>query len=342
MACLAIVNIVAEMTSRVNFGAPVSYGLSLAGVAFIYLGLRKYDGSYYGGDQRIWIIVGLSFIVFMAYSFFNVEMLIQLVSHAIVITVLYLMCLYQLFILRRIRRGEIGRTMLGVVMIISMYIFIIRATLLSISYDYSTAMGSTTIAILVGMALIITNILYLVAIYLMSIERKKAQLENLSHIDPVTTTLNLRGFENHVMAIEARQNRRGGYLAVLCFRIDNFKDALDFKGSSTADQLLMQFVANVVQEIRIEDCFARLNSNEFIVLIDDCDKETAIGLAQLIASKFEEDSISTWPSSVSCSLAIGEGEGLSLDMLIKRCQQRLQSKTQFMKRIELVEYLVED
>ena len=86
----------------------------------------------------------------------------------------------------------------------------------------------------------------------------------------------LTGMPNRILLVEqlvralARARRRPGYhYAILSVNIDNFKMYYDSLGHAQADQLVVALSRRLQEALRMGDSIARLESDEFVVLLDD-------------------------------------------------------------------------
>jgi len=88
--------------------------------------------------------------------------------------------------------------------------------------------------------------------------------------DPLTGLPNRLLFCEQLLRSLARARRRSGYhFAVLGVNLDNFKMINDSLGHGVADQLLVSIAHRLQEVLRMGDTVARLESDEFVVLLDD-------------------------------------------------------------------------
>lgn len=88
--------------------------------------------------------------------------------------------------------------------------------------------------------------------------------------DPMTGLPNRILFTEQLLRSLARARRRAGYhYAVLIVHIDNFKIIYDSLGHVAADQFVVTVARKLQEALRMGDSIARLESDEFVLLLDD-------------------------------------------------------------------------
>jgi diguanylate cyclase (GGDEF)-like protein/putative nucleotidyltransferase with HDIG domain len=88
----------------------------------------------------------------------------------------------------------------------------------------------------------------------------------MSRTDPLTDSLNRRGFEERVRGELADALRSGRPLALVLLDLDNFKSVNDLHGHAAGDDLLCWVAETTQRTIREMDTFGRLGGDEFAVL----------------------------------------------------------------------------
>jgi len=106
---------------------------------------------------------------------------------------------------------------------------------------------------------------------------------------------------------EISRARRGKYpLSVLMLDIDQFRQINDRYGHSTGDAVLAEFASLIQANLRESDIFARLAGEEFVVLLPDCDVDTATETAQRMRNLVARQTFST-PANEEVSFTISIG-----------------------------------
>ena len=98
------------------------------------------------------------------------------------------------------------------------------------------------------------------------------QLRHHSSRDELTSLLNRRTFTRQLTDIV---NARQGEHALLFIDLDRFKVVNDSCGHHAGDRLLVQASQNIQSVIPAQDILARIDGDEFAVLLQNCDQQTA-------------------------------------------------------------------
>jgi diguanylate cyclase (GGDEF)-like protein len=94
-----------------------------------------------------------------------------------------------------------------------------------------------------------------------------AELEARIDIDPLTETLNRRGFEREIRRSLAYIKRYGTAAALIYLDLDEFKPVNDRHGHAAGDAVLKAVAAALVRQVRASDVVARIGGDEFVVLL---------------------------------------------------------------------------
>jgi diguanylate cyclase (GGDEF)-like protein len=92
-------------------------------------------------------------------------------------------------------------------------------------------------------------------------------LEARIDIDPLTDTLNRRGFERELRRSLAYVKRYSTGAALIYVDLDGFKPVNDRHGHSAGDAVLKAVAASLVRSVRASDVVARYGGDEFVVLL---------------------------------------------------------------------------
>jgi diguanylate cyclase (GGDEF)-like protein len=134
-----------------------------------------------------------------------------------------------------------------------------------------------------------------------------ANLEATLDIDPLTETLNRRGFERELKRSLAYVKRYGATAALIYLDLDDFKPVNDRHGHAAGDAVLKAVAAALSSRVRASDVVARIGGDEFAVLLwniseqDACAKAAALEAAAYAAPV-------VWGRS---TLAVGASAGVT-------------------------------
>jgi len=115
--------------------------------------------------------------------------------------------------------------------------------------------------------------------------RKK--LFHQAQTDPLTKTLNRRGFMEQGEKELKRAQRHHTDLAVLILDIDLFKIINDKHGHATGDRALITFTQACSETLRDIDVLGRIGGDEFAVLLPNTTSEEALIVAERIRQAIE-------------------------------------------------------
>jgi len=100
-----------------------------------------------------------------------------------------------------------------------------------------------------------------------ALERELARVSQLIRTDPLTSTLNRRGFEETYAAEYARALRSGDVLTVAMLDVDDFKLINDRYGHQAGDTALKHLSEVLRETLRPTDAIARYGGEEFAILL---------------------------------------------------------------------------
>jgi diguanylate cyclase (GGDEF)-like protein len=192
------------------------------------------------------------------------------------------------------------------------------------------------------------NTLYLAVVNIMSlmlavgfmtvaIEQLQRLLEQRANLDPLTGTLNRRGFTERYMHEVARMKREPDILALLSIDLDHFKTINDQFGHATGDKVLIHVTGMIRHALRETDTLGRFGGEEFIVLLP----RTGIATAQTVAQRIQHllgvvrtDGLPVCTASIG--IAAQHTAGATLDSLLAAADRALYAaKAAGRNRIEL-------
>lgn len=148
----------------------------------------------------------------------------------------------------------------------------------NIEFDYLSynSVIDLTLQILLGFGMVIVLLEQVLIDAKIANEKLKAaheKLEELAHVDPLTTALNRHAFHGYLKRNgDASQSVSG---CVGFFDIDDLKTVNDIYGHAVGDIVIRAVVRAIREIIRAEDLIFRWGGDEFFVLMIGLDSETA-------------------------------------------------------------------
>jgi diguanylate cyclase (GGDEF)-like protein len=94
-----------------------------------------------------------------------------------------------------------------------------------------------------------------------------SDLESRIDVDPLTETLNRRGFERELKRTLAYVKRYAANATLIYLDLDEFKPVNDRHGHAAGDAVLKAVAAALIGEVRASDVVARIGGDEFAVLL---------------------------------------------------------------------------
>jgi diguanylate cyclase (GGDEF)-like protein len=139
----------------------------------------------------------------------------------------------------------------------------------------------------------------------------------------------------------AESQQYGEPAALLLCDLDNFKRLNDTYGHPVGDQALIAFGRIMVESLRKEDVCGRVGGEEFACLLNDCDEQTALEIAERIRRSFSQLSIlEPGLLSVSIGVVTTRESGHDLSRLLSEADQALYgAKDQGRNRVQTLRSL---
>jgi diguanylate cyclase (GGDEF)-like protein len=143
------------------------------------------------------------------------------------------------------------------------------------------------------------------------LEASRARITDLEvrvDIDPLTDTLNRRGFERELKRSLAYVKRYGTSAALIYVDLDQFKPVNDRHGHAAGDAVLKAIAAALVRSVRASDLVARIGGDEFAVLLWNVDGAAAAAKAAGLEAAVYSTPVQ-WGAS---TLVVGASAGVAL------------------------------
>ena len=121
------------------------------------------------------------------------------------------------------------------------------------------------------------------------------ELEARIDVDPLTETLNRRGFERELTRSLAYVKRYAVSAALVYLDLDDFKPVNDRHGHAAGDAVLKAIAATLVRHVRASDVVARIGGDEFVVLLWNVKRRSRSGIPSRKARAFSKCSRAPMP-----------------------------------------------
>jgi diguanylate cyclase (GGDEF)-like protein len=134
----------------------------------------------------------------------------------------------------------------------------------------------------------------------------RARLEHQARTDSLTGLFNHSVFYERLLQSLQESSRTHAPLAVLMLDIDDFKQVNDVHGHAVGDELLRYLAEAMRAIVRPEDAICRLGGEEFAVVMDECNGEDAVRVAERVQNRLAGvDFPGIGHMTVSVGLALG-------------------------------------
>ncbi|WP_346620901.1 GGDEF domain-containing protein [Blastococcus montanus] len=158
-----------------------------------------------------------------------------------------------------------------------------------------------------------------------------AQLERLSHEDPLTGLANRRRWDAELAGTCVEARRRGEVLSVVLVDLDHFKDVNDRHGHAGGDAALRAVAGLLSTRVRGGDLVARLGGDELAVLMPGADAVRATEVAErlrLEARVLRPPGFGPGELSLSLGVAAATGaDAYPLELMSRADEQLYRAKT---------------
>lgn len=134
---------------------------------------------------------------------------------------------------------------------------------------------------------------------------EKNEYEYFAYHDHLTKIYNRQKFDELFLKALENKNRYGDHLSVILIDIDHFKRVNDTYGHIVGDLVLVLLATIVVENLRINDVFARWGGEEFIILLPRTDIDSAYRKAEELRQIIEAYADKKLPQ-ITISLGVTE------------------------------------
>jgi two-component system, cell cycle response regulator len=161
-----------------------------------------------------------------------------------------------------------------------------------------------------------------------SYRRDKEVLQKNVDIDLLTGTLNHNGLKKQLDKDVSFINRHGENMAVVLFKLDEFKTLHDRVGDKICNGIIKQTANSLLNAIRKEDSVGRFGMDKFLVILPMAKTEGVIMLAKRLCERIKTLKVKVGeeivPVSISAGIAIvRKGSPTHVNVLIECAEQAL-------------------
>lgn len=127
----------------------------------------------------------------------------------------------------------------------------------------------------------------------LELSRSYQKMQTLARVDDMCGLYNRRYFYETLERVISLNEERGGEstFSLIAIDVDDMKYINDQYGQPQGDVVLRYIASAMVSSVRKHDICYRIGGDEFMVLLNDCDKMKALGIAKAIAEKVSSESL---------------------------------------------------
>lgn len=137
------------------------------------------------------------------------------------------------------------------------------------------------------------------------LESRVEELDRLASMDTLVPVANRRGLVSQLDMMIARHERHGTPAALLFVDVDGLKTLNDAFGHAAGDAALIHLTEMMVASVRQNDMVARIGGDEFAILLDHADENSACETASRLAEKVADCEFCFEGKCLPLSIAIG-------------------------------------
>jgi diguanylate cyclase (GGDEF)-like protein len=135
--------------------------------------------------------------------------------------------------------------------------------------------------------------------------RLYAQMEEMATTDGLTGLANHRSFQTRLDEILARHRRSQEPFGLILTDIDHFKSVNDTHGHPVGDEVLRQVSRVFTECLREVDLPCRYGGEEFAIILEDTDRETAMAVANRVREAIAALEFTSDQGTFQCTISMG-------------------------------------
>lgn len=137
------------------------------------------------------------------------------------------------------------------------------------------------------------------------LESRVEELDRLANLDTLVPVANRRGLIVQLDMMIARFERHGTPAALLFVDVDGLKALNDTFGHAAGDAALIHLTETMISSVRQTDMVARIGGDEFAILLDHADENSACETAARLADQVADCEFCFEGTCLPLSIAIG-------------------------------------
>ncbi len=208
-------------------------------------------------------------------------------------------------------------------MVIESIMVAVRGILAVVSNNDVNLLGTGTFASLYLATAQFMTLMMTVGFMTVCTRRLQVTLERRSTMDPLTQTLNRRGFADIYAKEHALMRREGTFMTMLNIDIDYFKKINDNFGHAIGDCVLVDIAQMIGKALRASDHVARFGGEEFVILLPATGLERGLHIAERIQTMLRTVRPAVPPYTVSIGVACQSSADECLEGLLIRADKAL-------------------
>lgn len=179
---------------------------------------------------------------------------------------------------------------------------------LFVEQNEDEALSEIRHTLLINLAISLIVTLIVLALTHLALARYHRRIEEMATTDKLTGLLNRHAASALVDKLLGSQRRSGQPFCFLLADLDHFKQVNDRHGHSVGDEVLRKAAAIFRQSLRASDFAVRWGGEEFLLVLQDCDGEQGLQVAEKIRTALAEASLSTSIADLHATVSIGVSE----------------------------------
>jgi diguanylate cyclase (GGDEF)-like protein len=282
--------------------------LLVGGVVMIFAGCLAAMGikRFYGQPvswRATFLITGLSGAGLVFFIAFHDSMSMRVLVYSVGQS-LPLALTLKLLLLPQQGRVNPGARLAGIVALLIIAIYAVRAAGNLFGVDFSFTQGNLAQAVLT-LALIFLSMSFNFGFLLMAMDRLRNEVADLALLDDLTGVGNRRHLLQRLSEECARSERSGEPFSLLVIDLDGFKAINDTYGHAAGDACLQHFTLMAQTRLRPGDMLARTGGDEFCIVLPSSTLREGAMIARRVLDVCRDDAVASAGNDIPIAASIG-------------------------------------